>query len=241
MADLAPSFLTARWVHLAMLNYEVDPAVLQPWVPRGTLLDTHGGRCLASMVGFQFLDTRVLGIGVPFHRDFEEVNLRLYVRRELDGEVRRGVVFIKEIVPRRAIAWVANTLYNERYVALPMDHSDELERDHGAVRYRWRVGADWAELGATIAGEATVPPEGSEERFISEHYYGYVAQRDGGTVEYRVEHPPWAVWQGIEPHFQCDVASLYGPELAPHLAGAPSSCFVAQGSEVTVRRGLRIP
>ncbi len=116
-----------------MINYEIDPAVLQPRVPLGTELDTWNGTCLVSMVGFQFLDTRVLGVPVPFHRDFLEVNLRFYVRRAVDGVVRRGVVFVKEIVPRRALAWVANVAYNENYIALPMSSEDSGNR----VAYSW--------------------------------------------------------------------------------------------------------
>lgn len=37
----------------------------------------------------------------------ERAQLRFYVRRRVDGEWRRGVMFIKEIVPRRAIAAAA--------------------------------------------------------------------------------------------------------------------------------------
>ena len=105
-----------------MLNYEVAPEALAPFVPAGTELDAWEGRHLVSMVGFMFQSTRGLGFPIPFHRNFEEVNLRFYVRRKVDGEWRRGVVFIKEIVPRFAIAWVARTFYNENYVALPMSH-----------------------------------------------------------------------------------------------------------------------
>ncbi|MDH5675496.1 MAG: DUF2071 domain-containing protein [Myxococcales bacterium] len=233
----APPFLTARWLHLLMLNYEVAPALLRAHVPAGTELDCFEGRCLVSMVGFQFLETRVRGLAVPFHRDFEEVNLRLYVRREAGGELRRGVVFVKEIVPRRAIAWVANALYNEKYVALPMEHEDGIDGDGGHVQYRWKHRGHWARLGALVEGKAQLPAPGSEAEFISEHYFGYTAQRDGSTLEYRVEHPQWAVWKAREPVFECDVASLYGADLVEPLATAPSSCFVAEGSEVVVRRG----
>ena len=106
MPSSASPFLTARWVDLAMVNYEVDPALVRALVPAGTELDLWSGRCLVSVVGFQFLETRVLGLALPFHRNFEEVNLRFYVRRTVGDEARRGVVFVKEIVPRRAIAWM---------------------------------------------------------------------------------------------------------------------------------------
>ena len=237
-------FLTAEWRDLAMINYEVDPEALRPLTPRGTALDLWRGRALVSMVGFRFLKTRVLGIPIPFHRNFEEVNLRFYVRRETAGEVRRGVVFVKEIVPRAAIAWVARVLYNERYVALPMRHRVELPdpvgEGSGQVRYEWRTGSRWNRLAARVEGVAALRPEDSEECFITEHYWGYARQRDGSTLEYRVEHPRWRVWRAVESEFDCDVEGLYGPEFAPFLKAEPSSAFVADGSPVLVRSGVPV-
>src|SRR6187455_2734884 len=129
-------FLTAEWRDLVMLNYEVDPAILLDLVPAGTELDLWQGRTLVSVVDFRFLRTRVLGLAIPWHIDFEEVNLRFYVRREASEGLRRGVVFVKEIVPRRAIAWLARLLYNENYVALPMSHwiDDRSSSQDGALR-----------------------------------------------------------------------------------------------------------
>jgi len=237
IAAPAPSFLTARWLQLAMINYEVDHRVLEALVPQGTQLDLRGGKCFVSVVGFQFADTRVLGWAIPFHCNFEEVNLRFYVKRIVDGEIRRGVVFIKEIVPRRAIAWVANALYNENYVALPMSHDDATTGGRRAVSYRWRHRGEWCRLAVTLDGEPMLPDEISEEAFITEHYWGYTSQRDGATLEYQVEHPRWNVWKGATPELACDAGALYGPSFVPFLDGAPSSCFVADGSPVVVRRG----
>ena len=138
-----PVFLTAYWRHLIMLNYRADPELLRPYVPAGVCLDFEGGETFVSLVGFHFGKTRVLGIPVPGHGNFEEFNLRFYVRCETAGEVRRGVSFISEIVPRRAIAWVANWAYNERYAAHPMRHVDSIGADGGQVEYGWHVGPQW--------------------------------------------------------------------------------------------------
>ncbi len=241
MADApAASFLTARWIHLAMASYEVDPALLLPRVPAGTELDLWSGKCFVSIVGFQFLDTRVLGVPVPFHRDFPEVNLRFYVRRVVEGETRRGVVFVKEIVPRRALAWIANALYGEKYVALPMSHEDRMGEASPSVSYRFQHDGQWSELRVRVEGEPQPADESSEEAFITEHYWGYTGQRDGSTLEYRVEHARWKVWRAAEHTLSCDVAALYGPALAPYLCGKPSSCFVADGSPIVVRRGVKL-
>ena len=236
-------FLRADWRYLVMLNYEISPDVLLPYLPRGTTLDRHDGQLLVSVVGFRFLRTRVLGVPVPFHRNFDEVNLRFYVRRELpDGEIRRGVTFIREIVPRRAIAWVARLAYNEPYRALPMrsDSPATATEAPGAVRYWWRNRGSWQHVGAAAVGTPMMPAAGSEAQFITEHYWGYTAQRDGGTVEYEVHHPPWRVWPAAAPELDVDAASLYGPAFVGPLASEPRSAFVAEGSAVTVFRPRRI-
>jgi uncharacterized protein YqjF (DUF2071 family) len=252
-------FLSARWHALAMLNWEIDPAILQPLVPAGTELDFHEGRTFVSMVGFLFLDTRVLGWPVPLHRNFEEVNLRFYVRRVAGGEVRRGVSFIKEIVPKWAIAQTARWCYNEPYVALRMNHeitgplgSHHAPRDDsssrsempadsgGTVAYRWHFANRWNSLSVNYSGAPAPLLTGSLEEFIAEHYWGYCPQRDAGTVEYQVEHPPWHVWQGAEPQFDCEIAQLYTPRFADLLAQPPTSSFLADGSAVAVMRPNRI-
>lgn len=236
-----PRFLTAEWRALVMLNYVVDPAILAPRVPVGVTLDTWQGQTLVSMVGFRFLRTRLMGAPVPFHTDFDEVNLRFYVRRDTPTEARRGVVFVKEIVPLPALAWVARAVYNENYVALPMRHVVSLPTtaaDRGRIAYEWRLNGHWNHLAAAIEGEPSPLAPGSEAEFITEHYWGYARQRDGSTLEYGVEHPRWNVWRATSAAFECDVAALYGAEFAPFLSRPPTSAFVADGSPVVVRRGV---
>ncbi len=236
-------FLRAGWHHLAMLNFPADPGVLQPFVPAGTELDLWQGRGYVSVVGFLFRDTRVRGIPVPFHRHFEEVNLRTYVRRRAADGWRRGVVFIKEIVPRWLIAFVARRLYNENYVSMPMGHQLVLPTaatPRGSVRYEWLCGGCWHSLAAEITGEPAALVPGSEEEFITEHYWGYCRQRGGSTLEYRVEHIPWRVWQTANARLDCDVNAVYGAPFVPLLQGTPTSAFVADGSPVVVRQGTTV-
>lgn len=222
-----------------MLNYEIEPSVLVPYVPTGTELDLWNGKNLVSVVGFLFVKTRVFGIPIPLHRDFEEVNLRIYVRRKAEDGWRRGVVFIKEIVPRVAIALTARKLYNEPYIALPMAHRIEVES--GLVKsaeYSWRFGGRQDSLKLTTRGEAQPLTEGSEAEFITEHYWGYNAQRDGSTLEYRVEHPRWRVYDVADAKLDCAVTGLYGEQFRESLNRKPSSAFLAEGSAVTVYQGV---
>jgi uncharacterized protein YqjF (DUF2071 family) len=235
-------FLDAHWENLILLNYACPPELLEPLVPAGTELDQWNGHTLISLVGFLFRDTRILGIAIPFHRTFAEVNLRFYVRRErLDGNTVRAVVFIRELVPRLAIATVARAVYNEPYRTVPMAHSFELHPDVGGnAEYTWRYGGVEFSMRATARGAASAFVCGSEAEFITEHYWGYTRQRDGGTLEYQVEHPPWHVWQDVDADFSGRADELYGTDFGSILAGRPRSSFLAVGSPVLVRRGERI-
>ena len=234
-------FLTAEWRNLAMLNYEVDASLLLPFVPAGTELDDWNGKVFVSLVGFRFLKTKVFGLTIPFHSNFDEVNLRFYVRRREGDEVRRGVVFVREVVPRRAIAFVARTFYNENYVARPMSHEIRSLDDSGlAVEYRWRNRGVWSALRLEAQGKPELAKEGSHEQFITEHYWGYAAQPDGGCVEYRVTHPAWRVWSARHANFEGDVEELYGKDFAAVVRGVPASAFSAEGSAVSVMRGRRL-
>jgi uncharacterized protein len=233
-------FLSAQWRDLVMLNYEVDSHLLESYVPPGTQLDTFDGRAFVSLVGFRFLDTKLFGFAaVPFHVNFDEVNLRLYVRRCKDGEIRRGVVFIREVVPRVAIALVARIAYGERYSSHPMRHRVHLSPTGGSARYEWKLGGAWCEIEAHASGAPVQAAEGSLEQFVTEHYWGYATRRDG-CLEYQVSHPAWRVWMCGAAHFRGDAASLYGPQLGAVIRRPPDFAFVADGSPVVVFKGRRV-
>ena len=242
--DTRRVFLTAEWRNLAMLNYAVDPALLLPRVPRGTELDKFNGKTFVSVVGFRFLAAKLKGVPIPFHRDFEEVNLRFYVRRRENGLVKRGVVFIQEIVPRFAIATVARLAYNENYISLPMAHrivqSGDSKNPQLTVEYSWRFKPHVYRLKVVTAGEPRLAADGSEEQFISEHYWGYCAQRDGGCVEYHVTHPSWQIWQAADASLEGNVAALYGSGFAHYLQRPPDSAFLADGSSIVVYTGKEL-
>ena len=237
-------FLTAEWRYLVMLNYEIEPSILFSRVPSGTELDLFNNKTFISVVGFMFLNTKVLRIPIPFHVNFEEVNLRFYVRRKDGNEWKRAVVFVKEIVPRWAIATVARVVYNEKYDAMKMRHLLEIEngtlKPNSTLEYGWRYNNIWNTLSEKITGEPQPLTNGSEEEFITEHYWGYSAQSDGGTMEYAVEHPRWNVWQVSEAKLDCDVENVYGKEFVESLSAQPSSAFVADGSDIIVRKGKKL-
>jgi uncharacterized protein YqjF (DUF2071 family) len=233
-------FLEADWRKLIMANYPVPPDVLKPYVPHRTELDFHNGVCHVSLVGFMFLNTRVKGFRIPFHSNFEEVNLRFYVRHKQGQEWKRGTVFIKEFVPRRAIAVVANTLYNEPYSTLPMKHTITQDRDRQTVEYSWKRGG-WHSMKVVADNEACDTPDDSEEAFISEHYWGYNRVRNNATLEYGVEHAKWPTYNTIESSVNVEFGQAYGPRFAFLQHQAWSSIFLVEGSPVIVREGTRLP
>jgi uncharacterized protein len=241
-------FLSARWQALAMVNFAIDPALLEPLVPRGTTLDFFGGVAYVSVVGFLFRDTRILGLPIPGHIHFEEVNLRFYVQRTVGREVRRGVCFVKELVPRWAIATVAKWSYNEPYVSLPMRHevdlgsllSTEQANASHSLGFGWNCAGSWLGMHVATTGPRQPIEPGSLAEFIAEHYWGYTRQRDGGTVEYEVEHPPWNAWTAEHLPWTGDVPGFYGEPWASALSQPASSAFVADGSAVKVFKPTRI-
>jgi uncharacterized protein len=232
-------FLTAKWRYLAMMNFVVDPKILVSFVPAGTELDYYEGETFVSVVGFLFLDTRVLGVSVPLHRDFEEVNLRFYVKRKSVDGWKRGVVFIRELVPRRAIATVARVFYGERYSALPMRHSIIDHANGLSVSYEWRRSRKWESLSMRASGQLISVAPGSHEEFITEHYWGYTSGKR--MTEYRVDHPPWNIWRADEAGFNADVATLYDDVFVAPLSSTPASQFIAEGSDVQVWRRIGDP
>lgn len=238
--DNMATFLTAEWRNLLMANYEIDPSLLQPFLPCYTELDTFNGTHYVSLVGFLFQNTRVRGLSVPFHRTFEEVNLRFYVRYKETGTWKRGVVFIKELVPRRMITFVANTVYKEKYATHPMRHAWSSSDEALQVEYYWKVKDAWNYLKAIAEKEPMPLVQGTEEEFITEHYWGYTFVNNACTGEYRVAHPSWRVHPVRSYDIHCDVATLYGPQFTGALTQPPRSVFLAEGSPIQVGKGTRL-
>jgi uncharacterized protein YqjF (DUF2071 family) len=234
------TFLKAQWINLLMLNYEVDPAVLKPYLPAYTELDLWQGKALVSMVGFLFKDTRVLGIKWPFHINFEEVNLRFYVKHFDGKDWKRGAVFVSEIVPKHIIALIANKLYREHYSAMPMRHSITASGSSTDYLYEWKHEGSWNKLGGSVNNKFEPIGPNSPEAFIFEHYWGYNIWNDKVTMEYQVEHVSWEVAQVMEPVFEADIAELYGAAFVPYLSVKPYSAFFAKGSDIGIRMGKKI-
>ncbi len=228
------SFLKAEWRKLVMVNYAVNPEVLQPYVPKGTELDFFEDVCYVSVVGFMFKNTKLLGVKIPFHINFEEVNLRFYVKRKTASEVKRGVVFIKEIVPKPAITFVANTIYNENYETLPMQHLWKEKENELEVVYKWKKNNNWNSIKVIAENTPTNIEENSVIEFISEHYWGYAKESEKKTTEYEVRHPRWQYYSINNFNMKIDFKETYGDNFEFLNSIEPSSVMLLEGSEISV-------
>ena len=236
------SFLTAEWNNLAMINYVIDPKILEKYVPPGTELDFFEGKCYVSFIGFLFEKVKVLGLKIPFHTDFEEVNLRFYVRRFENGAWKRGAVFISEIVPKFAISFVANTFYNEHYETLAMKHFLKVHEYSREFIYQWKVDNNWNAIHVETHKNPIAIEVGSEAEFITEHYFGYNKVSEHETIEYQVSHPRWQQYEVIKNISTIDFEGVYGKEFAFIKEMQPTSVFLAIGSKISIeeKRKIRI-
>jgi uncharacterized protein YqjF (DUF2071 family) len=233
------TFLQAEWRKLAMANYAIDKKILTNYLPPKTEMDLWNDTCYISLVGFMFKDTKVLGLKIPFHTNFEEVNLRFYVRYKDNREWKRGVVFVKEIVPKPALTFVANTIYKENYETMPMKHSWTTSGDNLTVEYKWKKGR--CNSFKVISGnKASLILENSEEEFITEHYWGYTKISNEKTSEYGVELPKWDVYNIKEYLIDVDFQNIYGEDFSFLKSVKPKSVFLAEGSEIKVNYGRKI-
>lgn len=228
------SFLKAEWRKLAIANYEVQPEILKPLLPYQTELDYWEGKAYVSLVGFRFLNTRLLGLPIPFHQNFEEVNLRFYVKYKDGNEWKRGVVFVKEIVPKFMISFVANTIYGEHYVTLPMRHQWEITSEQITVNYEWKFEKEWNKFKVSASPQPTEIKPDTEAHFITEHYWGYTRINAQKTSEYEVRHPTWAQYEVKDYDIRLDFGRLYGQEFQNLNTQKLDSIMLAEGSEISV-------
>lgn len=227
-------FLSAHWENLVMANYTVDTEWLKSYLPHGVEFDLYEEKAYVSLVGFLFKNTRFFRMPIPFFGTFEEINLRFYVKRKEGDTVKRGVVFINETVPYRAVAWVANRFYKEHYSAVPTRSETVTDASGKKIRYEWKVNRQWNHLSVSTLNKAAPMLSGSIEAFIFEHYYGYTRVNEQQSQEYRVNHPRWEVNKVLDYSIHCDFKAMYGDRFAALSHQQPASVMMAIGSPVTI-------
>jgi uncharacterized protein YqjF (DUF2071 family) len=227
-------FLRAKWKNLVMVNYAVDPALLEPYLPPGTSLDYFEGKTYVSLVGFLFAKTKIFGIPVPRFGTFEEINLRFYVYSKEDKIKKRGVVFINEAVPYKSVAWMANLLYKEHYSVMPTRHYWEKNSRKRLIEYYWKKKERWNAIQVETDTVSKSMKQGSLEEFIFEHYYGFTKISDSSSESYEVVHPRWSTFDVKHFKVDCDFEAMYGSSFAHLSAQLPDSVMLARGSDIAV-------
>jgi len=228
------TFLKAKWQNLIMANYEINPSILLPYLPKGVELDYFHGKTYVSLVGFLFKNTSIFNVPIPFFGTFEEVNLRFYVLRKEGNEIKRGVVFINETVPNKIVAFVANKLYKEHYLAIPTKHSWKMTSNTKQITYEWKVKSKWNSLHVNASIVKQNMEVGSIEEFIFEHYFGYTKVNENHSIEYKIKHPTWQINSIKDYKIECDFAAFYGNDFEILNHAKPNSVMLAEGSDISV-------
>ncbi len=223
-------FLTAEWNYLINITYAVEPNVLLPYLPKGLDLDTIDGKAFVSFVAFEFNDVKVKGFGIPFHRSFPEINLRFYVNK--NG--KRGVVFIKEFVPKYFVALIANKMYNEPYSAIKMNHSVDKTDQEIKASHSFCVNNEWYTVLVTTENKPYLPSSNSTEHFFKEHEIGFGKNKYGNTLAYKVEHPVWEIYHIKNVESTVCFEKIYGREWAFLDSEKPINTLLAKGSAIKV-------
>ncbi|RXG16102.1 hypothetical protein DSM03_103288 [Leeuwenhoekiella aestuarii] len=228
------SFLTASWKKLCFANYTIDPEILKPYVPAHTELDFYEGKCYVSLVGFLFDDVKLKGITIPFHKRFEEINLRFYVKY-FNGKIwKRGTVFISEIVRKPAIAWVANLLYNEQYSVFKMHYKHDLTDEENFFSYGLDFEENWQLFQVATATKTHNYKPGSITEFITEHFWGYSKKNKNQTWEYEVRHPIWEAYKVLDYEVIFDFGKIYGSKFNELSTRDPDSVQCMEGSAISI-------
>jgi len=229
-------FLSAKWENLILITYDVDPGVLEPHLPPGLELDTINGRAFVSLVAFDFADTRVKGFKIPFHVNFPEINLRFYVKNTDKNNIKRGVVFLREFVPRRAITFIANNLYKEKYSTAKMKSTIE---SNGIIYLEHKISVNEKNYFISLEAENKpyLPDNSSLEHYFKEHQWGFGTSAGGNTLIYEVEHPVWEVFPVIKFDHNFDFGAIYGNNWAHLNERSPYNVTFAKGSDIKVFGG----
>ena len=227
-------FLKANWENIIMANYEIDPKILDPFLPKGVEIDLFNDKAYISLVGFMFKKTKLFGIPIPWFGTFEEINLRFYVVRRENNQIKRGVVFINETIPYPIVAWMANKLYKEHYTVVPTKHEINQANNCKKIKFEWLLNKKWNSIYVEASNELSAMKPNSLENFIYEHYYGYTKIDEHKTEEYKLQHPSWKTNEVVNYAIDCDFEAMYGKSFSVLNQTNPEAVFIAEGSSVAV-------
>ncbi|MDC0257422.1 DUF2071 domain-containing protein [Crocinitomicaceae bacterium] len=215
-------------------NYVVDPEFIKKYIPKGTELELFEGKCYVSLVAFLYSNTKLMKVPVPFHRKFEEINLRLYVKRKIgENEWRSEVAFPKLFFPKRAVSIVANTIYKEKYETRRMNHSWSEDSEYLHTRYGIKKG-DWHNINVVTNKQAEPIAPNTPEHLFSKHYWGTAQINNEKCTVYEVDRSEWNIYKTVDSDISFDFASVFGSDFHALTNLEPESVQLFDGSPVTV-------
>ena len=233
LLSMNKTFLKANWENLIMANYEVDPSLLKPYLPKGVELDFYKYKTYVSLVGFMFKKTSLFGIPIPLFGSFEEINLRFYVKRIEGDKVKKGVVFINETVTYKIVALLANKLFKEHYISIPTTNSIKIAKNKH-IQYDWKRKGKWNSISVGSEIEKHKIQSSTIEEFIFERYFGFTKLNENRSQEYRINHTKWMTNLITSAEVKCDFENMYGKAFSNLNNLQPDSILLAEGSSVTV-------
>lgn len=212
---------TQSWGDLTMLHWPLDPALVAPLLPAGTVPDVLDGVTYVGLVPFVMSRVRILGTPpLPHLSGFPETNVRLYAVDPVSG--RRGVVFRSLEAARLLPVLAARASYRLPYLWARM----AVRHGPGTVAYetsrRW-PGPRGA--GGRVRVRIGEPVAADELALFLTARWGLFSTWYGGRTAFApVDHPAWPLHRAELLDLSDDLVALAGlpePEGAPHVLWSP--------------------
>lgn len=218
------------------MNYIISPEILENYLPAYTIIDYFKGNCFTSLVGFPFRNVEIAGMKIPFYTDFEEINLRFYVKR-FDGTTwRKGTVFISEIANKSALKFLANSFLHEKYQTLETRQEIKENSELIETKYSWRTWMNWQFLNLISEKPSESVAEGTEAHFIMDRSSGYQKYDTATTNEYGISHPKWNIYPIRSFDINVDFEESFDSNFPVLNETLPHSVILARGSSVAVKQ-----
>jgi hypothetical protein len=223
--------MTASWKRLINMTYAVSPELLLPHVPAGVTLDCIDGKAFVGLVPFSFENVTMNRLRIPFHQSFPEINLRFYVKHRLG----RGVVFLRECAPKRAVVWLARKKYNEPYCCKKMKEKVRMFTDgtFSVAHSLWSNGIKNT-VEVTARTTPVFPDKNSSAHYFKELELGFGIAHNKQTMLYRIHHPEWEVFPVVSYALNMNFGAVFGEKWAFLSAEKPLDVSLVKGSAVTV-------
>jgi uncharacterized protein len=186
-----PWVMKQTWYDLLFAHWEIEPELLQPFIPSGLQLDTYQGKAWIAVVPFRMSGIRLKYMpSIPYTSNFPEINVRTYVTYQ----GKPGVYFFSLDASNYLAVKVAKSFFH-----LPYYHSKIEVRSEGAsIKYHsyrkksreeFRFKGNYQPISDVFHAE-----RGSLEYWLTERYCLYT-EKYNRLYRGEIHHPPWPLQQ----------------------------------------------